>query len=155
MWRGGVIRFASEDVGLADPRALEMAVAAYQACHFIGHAGVHGAPDRRRWCTCRWRPSPTPSTRPMSTPRATRSRQLAEPVPLVIRNAPTRLMKELHYGKGYQYAHDTEDKLTTMQCLPDSLLGQNLLPAHRTGAGEQSFKARLEQIKDWKQRHGG
>ena len=51
--------------------------------------------------------------------------QLAEPVPLVIRNAPTRLMKELDYGKGYQYAHDAADKLTTLQCLPDSLAGRS------------------------------
>ena len=49
---------------------------------------------------------------------------LDEPVPLVIRNAPTRLMKELHYGEGYQYAHDAQDKLTDMQCLPDSLQGR-------------------------------
>ena len=54
-------------------------------------------------------------------------KQLAEPVPLVIRNGVTRLMKELDYGKGYQYAHDTEEKLTDMQCLPDSLLGLSLI----------------------------
>ncbi len=53
--------------------------------------------------------------------------QLAEPVPLVIRNAPTKLMQELNYGKGYQYAHDTEEKLTNMQCLPDSLAGKNII----------------------------
>lgn len=61
---------------------------------------------------------------------------LDEPVPLVIRNAPTRLMKELHYGEGYQYAHDAQDKLTDMQCLPDSLQGRALLCAH--GAGQRS-----------------
>ena len=79
---------------------------------------------------------------------------LDEPVPLVIRNAPTRLMKELHYGEGYQYAHNTEDKLTAIQCLPDSLLGKTYYEPTEQGQ-EAKFKARLEQIKDWKQRHGG
>ena len=79
--------------------------------------------------------------------------QLAEPVPLVIRNAPTRLMKELDYGKGYQFAHDTADKLTVMQCLPDSLLGREYY--HPTDQGlEEKYKTRLEQIKDWKKQHG-
>ena len=58
---------------------------------------------------------------------------LAEPVPLVIRNAPTKLMKELQYGKGYQYAHDAADKLTDMQCLPDSLLGKEYYRPPRRG----------------------
>ena len=62
--------------------------------------------------------------------------QLPEPVPLVIRNAPTRLMKELEYGKGYQYAHDTADKLTDMQCLPDSLKGREYY--HPTEQGSES-----------------
>ena len=76
-------------------------------------------------------------------------KMLAEPVPLVIRNAPTRLMKELDYGKGYQYAHDTEDKLTSMQCLPDSLLGREYY--HPTAQGmEEALSARLNQIKAWK-----
>ena len=75
--------------------------------------------------------------------------QLSEPVPLVIRNAPTRLMKELEYGKGYQYAHDTAEKLTNMQCLPDSLAGREYYrPA---GEGEEAdWKARLERVKEWR-----
>ena len=77
---------------------------------------------------------------------------LAEPVPLVIRNAPTRLMKELDYGKGYQYAHDTTDKLTDMQCLPDSLEGREYYRPTRQGV-EGKFQDRLEQIKEWKRRH--
>ncbi len=78
--------------------------------------------------------------------------QLSEPVPLVIRNAPTSLMKELNYGKGYQYAHDTENKLTNMQCLPDSLLGREYY--HPTEQGlEAKYKNRLEQIKKWKFEH--
>ena len=74
---------------------------------------------------------------------------LAEPVPLVIRNAPTKLMKELDYGKGYQYAHDTADKLTDMQCLPDSLLGREYYRPTEEGL-EARYKARLQEIKDWK-----
>ena len=78
--------------------------------------------------------------------------QLAEPVPLVIRNAPTRLMKELDYGKGYQYAHDAADKLTTLQCLPDSLTGRSYYEPTEEGL-EAKFKARLETIKAWKEEH--
>ena len=78
--------------------------------------------------------------------------QLAEPVPLHIRNAPTRLMKELNYGKGYQYAHDYEEKMTAMQCLPDSLEGTQYY--HPTEQGtEARFKARYEQIREWKEKH--
>ena len=78
--------------------------------------------------------------------------QLAEPVPLVIRNAPTRLMKELDYGKGYQYAHDTAEKLTNMQCLPDSLLGRVYYRPTEQGL-EGRFKRRLEEIQAWKKAH--
>ena len=78
--------------------------------------------------------------------------QLAEPVPLVIRNAPTRLMKELDYGKGYQYAHDSDEKLTNMQCLPDSLIGTEYYQPTEQGL-EARFKTRLEQIKAWKNAH--
>lgn len=78
---------------------------------------------------------------------------IAEPVPLVIRNAPTKLMKNLNYGKGYQYAHDTEDKLTNMQCLPDSLLGRTYYQPTEEGF-EARYKERLQQIKEWKRKHG-
>ena len=74
---------------------------------------------------------------------------LAEPVPLVIRNAPTGLMKELHYGEGYQYAHDTEEKLTDMQCLPDSLQGRKYY--RPTGEGsELRARERLRQVEEWR-----
>ena len=74
---------------------------------------------------------------------------IAEPVPLHIRNAPTKLMKELDYGKGYQYAHDTDEKLTNMQCLPDSLVDRVYF--HPTNQGlEVKYKEKLEKIKNWK-----
>lgn len=146
-----VVRFASEDIGLADSRALEIAVAAYQACHFIG------MPE----CSVNLTQAVTymamvPKSNAMEVAylqaRQDAITQLAEPVPLVIRNAPTKLMKELHYGEGYQYAHDTKEKLTSMQCLPDSLADREYY--HPTDQGmEARFKERLAQIKDWKRRH--
>ena len=147
-----VTRFASEDVGMADPKALEIAVAAYQACHFIG------MPE----CTVHLTEavvymSLAPKSNAMevayNTARVDALNMIAEPVPLVIRNAPTKLMKNLNYGKGYQYAHDTEDKLTNMQCLPDSLLGRTYYQPTEEGF-EARYKERLRQIKEWKRKHG-
>ena len=146
-----VTRFASEDIGLADPRALEVAVSAYQACHFIGmpECSVH-LTEAVVYMSL----APKSNALYVAYERAKKDAltMLAEPVPLVIRNAPTKLMKELDYGKGYQYAHDTADKLTNMQCLPDSLLGKEYY--HPTEEGtEAKYKARLEEIKDWKKKH--
>ena len=76
----------------------------------------------------------------------------AVPVHLVSRNAPTRLMRELDYGKGYVYAHDTEDKLSSMQCLPDSLKDRVYYSPTEEGV-ECRFKARLAEIKRWKREH--
>lgn len=143
-----LVRFASEDVGLADSRALEIAVAAYQACHFIGmpectvhltHAAVYlsVAPKSNALYVA------------YSEAAEDAQKMLAEPVPLQIRNAPTKLMKDLHYGEGYQYAHDTEEKLTAMQCLPDSLEGKKYYRPTTQGS-EAKVKARLEQIEQWK-----
>ena len=143
-----VTRFASEDIGLADPRALEIAVAAYQACHFIG------MPE----CTVHLTEavvymSMAPKSNALYVAYGMAKKDaltmLAEPVPLIIRNAPTKLMKELDYGKGYQYAHDTDEKLTSMQCLPDSLAGKEYYFPTSEGV-ESRIKARLEEIKEWK-----
>lgn len=143
-----ITRFASEDIGLADPRALELAVAAYQACHFIGmpECTVHLTEAAVYMSLA---PKSNALYTAYNSAKQDALSQLAEPVPLNIRNAPTKLMKELGYGKGYQYAHDAEEKLTDMQCLPDSLLGKEYY--HPTEQGlEAKFKARLEQIKRWK-----
>ena len=146
-----VTRFASEDIGLADPRALEMAVSAYQACHFIGmpECSVH-----LTQAVVYMSLAPKSNALYIAYGRAKRDAltMLAEPVPLVIRNAPTKLMKELDYGKGYKYAHDEEDKLSTMQCLPDSLLGREYYTPTEEGT-EAKFKARLNEIKKWKNEH--
>lgn len=146
-----VTRFASEDIGLADPRALELAVAAYQACHLIGmpECTVHLT---QAVVYMSLAPKSNALYRAYERAKADALEHLAEPVPLVIRNAPTRLMRELDYGKGYQYAHDTADKLTNMQCLPDTLAGREYYVPTEQGV-EAKYKARLEKIKDWKARH--
>ena len=143
-----VTRFASEDVGLADPRALEIAVAAYQACHYIGmpECSVHLT---EAVVYLSLAPKSNALYVAYETAKKDALEQLADPVPLHIRNGVTSLMKELGYGKGYQYAHDTEEKLTDMRCLPDSLLGTEYYRPTEQGL-ETRFKDRLEQIKAWK-----
>ena len=146
-----VTRFAAEDVGLADPRALELSVAAFQACHLIGmpecsvhltEAVIYNALAPK---------SNAMDVAYMEAARDARE-QLAEPVPLQIRNAPTKLMKELDYGKGYIYAHDTEDKIADMECLPDSLRGREYYHPGDQGF-EPRFKDRYESIKKWRREH--
>lgn len=143
-----LVRFASEDIGMADPRALQIAVSVYQACHFLGmpecdvhltHAVVYL--------------SMAPKSNALYKACEDCKKDIhdfpAEPVPLQIRNAPTKLMKELHYGEGYQYAHDTKEKLTKMQCLPDALKERRYyFPTQEGEEGEIS--RRLEEIMEWK-----
>lgn len=144
-----LVRFASEDVGMADSNALQVAVSAYQACHFIGmpecdvhltHAVVYLSM------------APKSNALYMACEACKKDvKELpAEPVPLQIRNAPTKLMKELDYGKGYIYAHDTEEKLTRMQCLPDALRDRRYYMPTKQGA-EQQVEERLEEIRQWKE----
>ncbi|MCR5746146.1 MAG: replication-associated recombination protein A [Lachnospiraceae bacterium] len=148
-----VTRFAAEDVGLADPKAMPLAISAYQACHFIGvpECNVHLTEAVIYMALA-------PKSNAMETAyfaaRDDALNDLAEPVPLVIRNAPTGLMDELGYGHGYKYAHDYEDKLTDLQCLPDNLLGTEYY--HPGDQGEEKrFKERLDYIKKWKEQHSG
>jgi putative ATPase len=146
-----VVRFASEDVGLADSHGLEIAVAAYQACHFIGmpecsvnltHAVIYLS----------MAPKSNAMELAYNEAKVDAQKHLNEPVPMNIRNAPTRLMKDLGYGKGYVYAHDTKEKLAAMQCLPDALKDRTYY--HPTEQGlEARYKARLQQIKEWKKEH--
>ena len=77
---------------------------------------------------------------------------IAEPVPLQIRNAPTKLMKELDYGKGYIYAHDTEDKIADMECLPENLRGTEYYHPGDQGY-EPRFRDRYESIKRWREEY--
>lgn len=147
-----LVRFASEDIGLADSRALEITVAAYQACHFLGmpECNVHLAHAVTYLSLA---PKSNAVYMAYEHAKTDALQMLAEPVPLVIRNAPTKLMKELEYGKGYQYAHDSADKLTDMQCLPDSLLQRKYYRPTEQGS-EAKYKARLAQIEAWKREHG-
>ena len=144
-----LIRFASEDVGMADSNALQVAVAAYQACHFLGmpecdvhltHAVVYL--------------SMAPKSNALYTACEACKKDVrtlrAEPVPMQIRNGVTGLMKELGYGKGYEYAHDTEEKLTHMQCMPDSLKDRTYY--HPTTQGDEKKAAeRLEEIRRFRE----
>lgn len=146
-----LIRFASEDIGMADSQALQVAVAAYQACHFLGmpecdvhltHAVTYLAmapKSNALYTACE------------ECKRDVKERR-DEPVPLQLRNAPTGLMKELHYGEGYQYAHDHEDKLTAMQCMPDSLKDRQYYQPTQEGA-EKAVKERLQAVREWKAEH--
>lgn len=143
-----LIRFASEDVGIADSQALSVAVAAYQASHFIGmpECNVNLAQ-----AVVYLSMAPKSNALYMAYESCKRDalNTLAEPVPLVIRNAPTGLMKELHYGEGYQYAHDLEEKVSTMQCLPDALKDREYYRPTDEGA-ERAVKEKLDRIKAWK-----
>lgn len=146
-----LVRFASEDVGLADPNALERIVAVYQACHFIGmpECSVHLTQAVTYLSLA---PKSNSLYIAYETAKKDALNQLSEPVPLHLRNAPTKLMTQLSYGKGYQYAHDHAEKLTAMTCLPESLLGKEYYVPTREGL-EGKFDDRFKQIKDWKKKH--
>ena len=146
-----IVRFASEDVGLAEPSALSMAVAAYNACHFLGmpECSVHLAQ-----IVIHLSISPKSNSVDVAYNSAKNDaiKNLAEPVPLHLRNAPTKLMKELNYGKNYKFAHDYDERITNMQCLPENLIGHEYYKPTEQGS-EIHYKKRLEQIKDWKIKH--
>ena len=146
-----LVRFASEDIGMADSRALEICVAAYQACHFLGmpECNVH-----LTHAVTYLSLSPKSNALHMAYGAAKEDavHMLSEPVPLQIRNAPTSLMKDLQYGEGYQYAHDTQEKLTNMECMPESLKGREYY--HPTIQGSEArVSKRLQDIKEWKRKH--
>jgi putative ATPase len=146
-----LIRFASEDIGLADSRALEIAVAAYQAAHFIG---MPECSVNLTQCVIYLSLAPKSNAAYTAYDAAKKDAQatVAEPVPLQLRNAPTKLMADLHYGENYQYAHSTKDKITNMQTMPDNLVGHHYY--HPTDQGsEVKFAARLAQIEAWHAKH--
>ena len=146
-----ITRFAAEDIGLADTNALNVAINVYHSCHFIGmpECNVHLAEAVIYMSLA---PKSNACYTAYGLASSDAKKMLAEPVPLAIRNAPTKLMKELNYGAGYQYAHDALDKLTSMECLPQSL--KNKVYYNPTNQGnEVKFKERLERIKIWKKEH--
>ena len=146
-----IVRFASEDIGLSDTNALNVAINVYNACHYLGmpECNVHLAEAVIYMSLA---PKSNACYNAYLKASSDAKKMLAEPVPLVIRNAPTKLMQELDYGKGYEYAHLAKDKLTTMECLPPSLIGTEYYEPTTQG-NESKFKERLESIKKWKKEH--
>ena len=143
-----VLRFASEDVGMADSRALEICTAAFQACQFIGmpECSVHLT---HAVVFCSLAPKSNSLEAAYMAAAEDARNMLDEPVPLQIRNAPTKLMSELGYGKDYMYAHDYEGHITAMQCLPDSLKDKHYYNPSDQGV-EKRVKEHKDQIEAWK-----
>ncbi|HEV7968516.1 MAG TPA: replication-associated recombination protein A [Candidatus Acidoferrales bacterium] len=134
-----LVRMASEDIGLAEPGALAVTIAAMQAVDFVGPPeGNLALAEAAVYLSL------APKSNALYTGYGSVTNDLestrAEPVPLHLRNAPTGLMKNIGYGKGYQYAHDVEDKVADMDCLPESLVGKNYYRPT-----DQGFEARLRQ----------
>lgn len=144
-----MIEFAGDDVGLADPDAQMMAVSCFDACRFMG------MPD------CRYALAETAvylSLAPRSNSLAAAidraladaGRDMAEPVPMHLRNAPSELMRQVGYAAGYEYAEGTQEKVTRMRCLPEGKKDERYYVPGSLGA-EQQYRRRLDAILDWKQ----
>ncbi len=140
-----LIRMAIEDISMADPRALEQAVAAMQAAHFLGMPeGDLALAQAAVYLSVS--PKSDSVYRAMNAVHEDVERTVAEPAPMNLRNAPTRLMKELGYSQGYQHAHQFEDAIVDMECLPPSLAGRRYYHPTDRGA-EKRIAERLEEIR--------
>jgi len=140
-----LIRMAIEDISLADPRALEQSVAAMQAVHFLGIPEGDLALAQAAIYLC-VAPKSDAAYKAMGAVRDDVQKTIAEPVPMNLRNAPTRAMKEWGYGEGYQHAHNFQDAVPGMECLPESLAGrQYYFPTDR--GLEKRIAERLEEIR--------
>ncbi len=144
-----LVRFASEDIGNADPRALSVAVAAKDAVHFIGMPEGNTALAQAAIYLAT-APKSNAVYRAYLDAAEAASREVAEPVPLHLRNAPTRLMKELDYGQGYRYAHDETEGVADMECLPPAHRGRQFYSPTDRGYEHQI----RERLKEWKSRKG-
>ncbi len=145
-----LVRFASEDVGLADPQALVLAMAAQQAVHFIGlPEGALALAELVVYLSAAPKSNAVYRAYGEAVQDALTTR--AEPVPLWIRNAPTGLMKDLGYGKGYAYAHDEAEGVAGMECLPEGLVGRRYYRptdrGHEGDLGSRLEAARLIRLK--------
>jgi len=148
-----LIRMASEDVGMADPKALEVAVAAMQAVHFMGlPEGDLALAQATVYLAL------APKSNALYTGygevKGDAQKTVAEPVPLHLRNAVTGLMANQGYGKGYQYAHNSEEKLTDMECLPEGLRGRRYYQPTEQGF-EKRLKEKMQAIEEWKKKRRG
>ena len=140
-----LVRMAVEDIGLADPRALEQAIAAQQAAHFLGvPEGDQALAQVAIYLAVA--PKSDAAYRALNAAMETVEKSPAEPVPMQLRNAPTRAMKQWGYGAGYQHAHQFEDAINTMECLPESLRGRKFYEPTARGV-EQRIAARLEELR--------
>jgi len=137
-----LVRFASEDIGNADPQALTVAVAAKDAVHFIGMPEGNTALAQAAIYLAT-APKSNAVYQAYLHAAEDAHRDVAQPVPLHLRNAPTRLMKDLSYGKGYKYAHDEEDAVADMSCLPPALEGRQYYEPKDRGF-EKEIKRRLD-----------
>jgi putative ATPase len=148
-----MVRMASEDIGLAEPNALQITVAAKDAFHFVGPPeGFLALAQAAVYLSL------APKSNALETAYGEVIEDVhkteADPVPLHLRNAPTPLMKKFGYGKDYKYAHNYEDKVADMQCLPDNLAGRTYY--HPTDQGmEQRLRQRLDEIRKIKSRGAG
>ncbi len=145
-----IVRMAVEDISLADPHALEICIAARDALDFMGlpegglalaHAAVYLAIA----------PKSNALYKAYGMVKRDVEETAADPVPLHLRNAPTRLMKELGYGEGYKYAHNFEEKVTDMECLPENLKGKQWYFPTEEGV-EKRIRERLAGLKTKKER---
>ncbi len=147
-----LIRMSIEDIGLADPRALEQAIAAMQAVHFLGIPEGDLALAQVAIYLC-LAPKSDASYRALGAVTADVESTIAEPVPMNLRNAPTRAMKDWGYGEGYEHAHKFADAITDMECLPPSLAGRRYY--FPTGRGiEKRIAERMEEIRQAKAERG-
>ena len=141
-----LVRAASEDIGNADPQALVFAIAVQQTVHFLGmpEAGVALAQ-----LVAYLAAAPKSNAAYVGYGEAVREVRQGDnpPVPLHIRNAPTRLMKDLGYGRDYQYAHDFDAQTTAMECLPESLAGRRFYEPKEIGF-EADIRKRLEKMRE-------
>ncbi len=141
-----LVRFATEDVGLADPHALPLAVAAQQAMHFLGMPeGALALAELSVYLAL------APKSNAVYRAYGEASNDVAttrnDPVPIHLRNAPTRLMNELGYGRGYRYAHDYDGGVVGQQNLPDNLRGRSYYEPTSRGF-ERELTDRLARIRD-------
>ncbi len=140
-----VVRMAVEDIGLAAPEALNLCLSAKETIDFLGSPEGDLALAEAVVYLCL-----APKSNSVYTAYGAVQQEIEhtrqEPVPLHLRNAPTRLMKELEYGKGYRYAHDEEGKVADMDCLPDSLKGRSYYKPTQEGR-EKALAQRMEEIR--------
>jgi putative ATPase len=141
-----LVRMSIEDIGLADPRAMEQAIAAMQTVHFLGEPeGDQALAQLAIYLAMA--PKSDAAYRALNSVMEEIETHRAEPVPLHLRNAVTRSMKQWGYGKGYQHAHKFEDAITDMACLPESLAGRRFYEPTDRGV-EQRIKQRLEELRE-------